>query len=70
MIRKGAVKKRYGHNIEFWALTLNQRGTNMVGSTLIQCQDPKLNIVAVFFFPAPFFANGAKISQSSDFKQQ
>ena len=46
----GVTKKRYGHNIEFWALIRNQRGTNMVGSTLIQWQRSKLIIVAVSFF--------------------
>ena len=43
-------KKRHGHNFEFWALPLNQRGTNHVGPTLIQWQGPKLKIVAVSFF--------------------
>ena len=57
----GVAKKRHGHNIEFWALTRNQRGTNMVGSTLIQWQRSKLIIVAVSFFrnasfPAIFFS--------------
>ena len=46
----GVAKKRHGHNIEFWALIRNQRGTNMVGSTLIQWQRSKLIIVAVSFF--------------------
>ena len=47
---RGVTKKRYGHNNEFWALPLNQRGTNHVGPTLIPYQSPKLNIVAVSFF--------------------
>ena len=43
-------KKRHGHNNEFWALPLNQRGTNHVGPMLIQWRRPKLKIVAVSFF--------------------
>ena len=43
-------KKRHSYNFEFWAPKLNQRGTNMVGSTLIQWQRSKLKIVAVSFF--------------------
>ena len=49
-------KKRHGHNFEFWALSRNQRGLNMVGSTLIPWQSSKLKIVAVsFFFDASYF---------------
>ena len=49
--RRGTVtKKRHGHNFEFWALKLNQRGTNMVVPTLIQFQAVILKIVAVSFF--------------------
>ena len=47
---RGVAKKRHGHNIEFWALIRNQRGPNMVGSTLIQWQRSKLIIVAVLIF--------------------
>ena len=43
-------KKRHGHNNEFWALPLNQRGTNHVGPMQIQWRRPKLKIVAVSFF--------------------
>ena len=43
-------KKRHGHNFEFWALPLNQRGTNHVGPMLIQWRRSKLKIVAVSFF--------------------
>ena len=43
-------KKRHGHNNEFWALPLNQRGTNPIGPTLIQWRRSKLKIVAVSFF--------------------
>ena len=51
ILRRGGVqKKRHGHNFEFWALPLNQRWPNMVGSTLIQWQRSKLKIVAVSFF--------------------
>ena len=46
----GVTKKRHGHNIEFWGPPSNQRGPNMVGSTLIQWQRSKLIIVAVSFF--------------------
>ena len=46
----GVQKKRHGHNFEFWAPPLNQRGTNRVGPTLIQWQRSKLIIVAVSFF--------------------
>ena len=46
-------KKRHGHNFEFWAPPLNQRGTNRVGPTLIQWQRSKLIIVAVSFFLTP-----------------
>ena len=58
---RGVAKKRHGHNFEFWALPLNQRGTNHVGPTLIQFQAPKIEIVAVSFFcdasfPAKFFS--------------
>ena len=68
---EGAVKKTHGRNFDFWVLTLNQRGSNMVGYTLIQCQDLQIKITAVvFFLRLPIFANGAKISQSSDFEQQ
>ena len=43
----------------------------MVDYTLIQWQRSKLIIVAVSFFATPLiFANGAKISQLSDFDQQ
>ena len=35
---------------EFWALKLNQHGTNMVGSTLIQFQALVPKIVAVSLF--------------------
>ena len=49
--RRGTVtKKRHGHNFEFWAPKLNQRGTNMVVSTLIQFQAVIIKIVAVSFF--------------------
>ena len=49
-------KKRHGHNIEFWALTRNQHGSNMVGSMLIPWQSSKLKIVAVsFFFDTSYF---------------
>ena len=49
--RRGTVtKKRHGHNFEFWAPKLNQRGTNMVGHTLIQFQAVIFKIVAVSFF--------------------
>ena len=61
---RGVTKKRHGHNNEFWALPLNQRGTNHVGPMLIQWQGPKLKIVAVSFFfvtprssPLNFFLN-------------
>ena len=48
-------KKTHGRNFELQVLTLNQRVTNHVGPTLIQCQDPKIKITAVgFFFTAPF----------------
>ena len=47
---RGVAKKRHGHNNEFWALPLNQRGTNHVGPTLIQWQRSKLKIAAVTFF--------------------
>ena len=47
---RGVTKKRHGHNNEFWALPLNQRGTNHVGPTLIQWQRSKLKIAAVTFF--------------------
>ena len=48
-------KKRHGHNNEFWALPLNQRGTNPIGPTLIQWRRSELKIVAVsFFFNADF----------------
>ena len=50
ILRRGTVKKRHGHNFEFWAPKLNQRGTNMVVSTLIQFQAVILKIVAVSFF--------------------
>ena len=51
ILRRGDVKKkRHGHNFEFWAPKLNQRGTNMVVSTLIQFQAVILKIVAVSFF--------------------
>ena len=51
ILRRGGVKKkRHGHNIQFWALIRNQRGPNMVGSTLIPWQSSKLKIVAVSFF--------------------
>ena len=58
---RGVTKKRHGHNFEFWALLLNQRGTNHVGHTLIQFQASKINIVAVSLFcdasfPAKFFS--------------
>ena len=43
-------KKRHGHNFEFWAPKLNQRGTNMVVSTLIQFRAVIFKIVAVSFF--------------------
>ena len=43
---RGGTKKRHGHNIEFWGLNWNQRGQNMVGSTLIWWQQSKLIIVA------------------------
>ena len=57
ILRRGGVKKkRHGHNIQFWALIRNQRGPNMVGSTLIPWQSSKLKIVAVsFFFDASYF---------------
>ena len=49
--RRGTVtKKRHGHNFEFWAPKLNQRGTNMVVSTLIQFRAVIFKIVAVSFF--------------------
>ena len=49
-------KKSHGHNNEFWAMPLNQRGTNHVGPTLIQWQRSKLIIVAVsFFWNASYF---------------
>ena len=51
ILRRGDVqKKRHGHNFEFWAPKLNQRGTNMVVSTLIQFQAVIIKIVAVSFF--------------------
>ena len=54
--KRGVPKKRHGHNIEFWGPPSNQRGPNMVGSTLIQWQRSKLTITAVgFFFTAPYF---------------
>ena len=47
-------KKNHGRNFQFWALPLNQRGTNHDGPTLIQWQRSKLKITAVvFFFTAP-----------------
>ena len=46
----GVQKKRHGHNFQFWAPPLNQRGPHMVGSTLIQWQRSNLIIVAVSFF--------------------
>ena len=50
-LRRGDVKKkRHGHNFEFWAPKLNQRGTNMVVSTLIQFRAVIFKIVAVSFF--------------------
>ena len=52
---RGLTEKRHGHNNEFWALPLNQRGTNHVGPTLIQWQRSKLNIVAVSFFRSASF---------------
>ena len=49
-------KKRHGHNIDFLGLKLNQHGSHMDGSTLIQFQGPTLIIVAVsFFFNASYF---------------
>ena len=45
----GVTKKRHGHNIEFWALKLNEHGTNQVGPMLIQ-KSPTLNIVAICLF--------------------
>ena len=51
ILRRGDVqKKRHGHNFEFLAPILNQRGTNMVVSTLIQFQAVIIKIVAVSFF--------------------
>ena len=51
-------KKRYGRNFQFWALPLNQRGTNHDGSTLIQYQRSNFKITAVsFFVTAPFPVN-------------
>ena len=43
-------KKNHGRNFQFWALPLNQRGTNHDGPTLIQWQRSKLKITAVVFF--------------------
>ena len=63
-------KKNHGRNFEFWVVTLNQRGSNMVGYRLIQCQDLQIKTAVGFFLRLPIFANGAKISQSSDFEQQ
>ena len=51
--RGGVTKKRHGHNVEFWGPPSNQRGPNMVGSTLIQWQRSKLKIAAVGFFFTP-----------------
>ena len=54
--RGGVKKKRHGHNFEFWAPKLNQRGTNMVVSTLIQFRAVIFKIVAVsFFFDTAYF---------------
>ena len=50
---RGVTKKRHCHNKEFWALPSNQCVTNHVGPTLIPCQSPNLNIVAVSFFLTP-----------------
>ena len=49
------AKKRHGHNNEFWALPLNQRGTNPIGPTLIQWRRSELKIVAVSFSFNPDF---------------
>ena len=46
----GVTKKRHGHNFDFSDSPLNQRGPNMVGSTLIQWRVWKIKIVAVSFF--------------------
>ena len=67
----GVTKKRHGHNIDFLGLTRIARPSHMVGRTCYSFQAPELIIVAVSFFcDATFFANGAKISQSSDFEQR
>ena len=50
LVERWCHKKNHGHNIEFWGLKRNQRGPNMVGSTLIRWQRSKLIIVAVTFF--------------------
>ena len=64
-------KKSHGHNFDFSGLARNQRGPNMVGSTLIPWRARKIKIVAVTFFVTPLnFANGPKISKSVDFEQQ
>ena len=67
-LRRGGVKKRHGHNIEFWALSLLEIGENIVGSNLtyyIKGKSPKLNIVAVSFFTPRIFDDGPVFSDSS-----
>ena len=50
------LKKRHGHNIDFWGLKRIARSSNMVGRTCYSFQTSKLKIVAVsFFFNAAYF---------------
>ena len=50
------LKKRHGHNIDFWGLKRIARSSNMVGRTCYSFQTSKLKIVAVsFFFDTAYF---------------
>ena len=64
-----ALFKKTSYNFAFQASILNQRGPNWNVLRLIQWQNLKHKIVAVFFLNNSNFANIAKISDSVDFEQ-
>ena len=49
-LERGVVKKRHGHNFEFWVLKRIAGPSHMVGRTCYSFQGSKLIIVAVSFF--------------------